>query len=257
MKSHTEIKQYIVKEAEKFNSKEGSNILDIEFEIANKIVKHAMEWDKFYYNVLLRNGKVPDEIIELERVFLDEFYKEINFDKDLEKLELVSSVEQSELTDLSETVPKIISERSNQTELGDLLLKILILREKIEKKDAQSFYFKKGFNSEIIKLNELEENYNFQRTFVNVHPTKFINIEIEKSRKELQEIRKHKEGSGRSRALATHTLLGKLRRLEKYIKAKQYFATCSKGCKIGSVGFYLENEDELFKYFGVENKTGL
>ncbi len=258
MKSHTEIKQYIIKEAEKFNSKEGSNVLDIEFEIANKIVEHAIEWDKFYYNTLLKSGKTPNEILELEKVFLDGFYKKINFDEDLKKLELASSIEQSEIAknkiaDLSETIPKIISKRNNHTELSDLLLKILVLREKIENKESQSFYFRKGINSERIKLYELEENYNFHRTFVNVHPSEFINIEIEKSKKVLQENRNNKERSVMSRVVIDNAHNSRLVFLQRCLAEQDYCKTKGNNYKIGSVWFYLENEDELLDYFGVEN----
>jgi hypothetical protein len=258
MKSHTEMKQYIAKEAEKFNSKEGSNILDVGFEVANKIVEHAIEWDKFYYNTLLRSGKLPNEIIELERLFLNEFYKEISFDEDLEKLELARNLEQSEIAeskivDLSETIPKIISSRSNHTELSDLLLKILVLREKIENKENQSFYFRKGFNSEMIKLNELEGNYNFHRTFVNVHPSEFINIEIKKSKKVLQENRDNKERSVMSRVVIDNAYNSRLVFLQRCLAEQDYCKTKGKGYRIGSVGFYLENEGKVLDYFGIEN----
>ena len=282
MKTLSEMKQHIIEQAILFNSIDAEDI-DVESEVTTDIIEFALngnyiknadkerlqklldedgekiyefigiketsnERNRLYYN-LIKAGKVSDEVVELEKLFLKEFFNDDNFNDHIEtNIEFYKRDNLPGKVDLSKIIQLMRYEKSNSILLKDLFVEIIIGRERIQNKESQSFYFLKGIKSEERKLKKLEDKYEQYRNYVNEHSHDNIKAELDLYKQSLVLILRNESLPNDTRELVKDNFNPRIRLLQISYDAKKWIEQKGKHF-FGSIDYYLENEDRLLEFW--------
>jgi len=127
--------------------------------------------------------------------------------------------------------------------LSDLVVEILAQRDKIQNKDKQSFYFRKGIASHKSNLKNLEVRFRYYKRLINTNTIEVLRLELLLEEIKLQELMENKRTPSFSRSFLQSKISSKINTLNMCIEAKEKYS------KIKSIDEYLKSEAELLQFF--------
>ncbi|HMB01172.1 MAG TPA: hypothetical protein VKS21_09320 [Spirochaetota bacterium] len=133
------------------------------------------------------------------------------------------------------------TERINN--MAKLVRDIFILKKKLAEPDKQNWYFRKGINSQVIRLKKLTKRYESIKTFINKHSLDDIVKMKEKAEQELKELKAKSIRPLFARKLILSGKSNEINGLAEMIDVKEQFYL------LKSISYLKEYPEELILFF--------